>query len=97
VNPAAGSFFMSIINQEPVRVGVRPVFCVHPEFSDSLLEKTWDVQDPATKELMVTFYRSMLEKNLDKAEALREAKLEMIKTSKYSSPLSWSAFVLYGE
>ena len=57
----------------------------------------WHVDDPATKELMVTFYRNMLEKNLDKAEALRQAKLEMLKNEKYSSPLFWSAFVMYGE
>jgi CHAT domain-containing protein len=46
---------------------------------------------------MVTFYRNMLEKNLDKAEALRQAKLELIKNTKYASPLFWSAFVMYGE
>nr|NIM11957.1 CHAT domain-containing protein [Candidatus Aminicenantes bacterium]NIM78693.1 CHAT domain-containing protein [Candidatus Aminicenantes bacterium]NIN17941.1 CHAT domain-containing protein [Candidatus Aminicenantes bacterium]NIN41844.1 CHAT domain-containing protein [Candidatus Aminicenantes bacterium]NIN84596.1 CHAT domain-containing protein [Candidatus Aminicenantes bacterium] len=34
---------------------------------------------------------------LDKTEALRQAKLELLKNKKYSSPLFWSAFVLYGE
>lgn len=57
----------------------------------------WYVDDPATKELMVTFYRNMLEKHLDKVEALRQAKMELIKSTKYSSPLFWSAFVMYGE
>jgi CHAT domain-containing protein len=56
-----------------------------------------DVDDPVTKELMVTFYRNMLEKNMDKAEALRQAKLELIKNKRYRSPLLWSAFVMYGE
>jgi CHAT domain-containing protein len=55
------------------------------------------VDDEATKELMINFYQNMLEKNLDKAEALRQAKLELIKNKKYRSPLFWSAFVMYGE
>jgi CHAT domain-containing protein len=32
---------------------------------------------------------------MDKVEALRQAKLELLKN--YSSPLFWSAFVMYGE
>jgi CHAT domain-containing protein len=61
------------------------------------LATLWKVDDEATKELMVKFYENMLEKNLDKAEALRQAKLELIKNKKYRSPLFWSAFVMYGE
>jgi CHAT domain-containing protein len=63
----------------------------------AVIASLWHVDDPATKELMVTFYRNMLEKNLDKVEALRQAKLEMIKNKSHSSPLFWSAFVMYGE
>jgi CHAT domain-containing protein/predicted negative regulator of RcsB-dependent stress response len=63
----------------------------------AVIASLWKVDDTATKELMVRFYRNMLEKNLDKAEALRQAKLELLKEKKYSSPLFWSAFVLYGE
>jgi CHAT domain-containing protein len=33
----------------------------------------------------------------DKAKALRQAKLELIKNKKYRSPLFRSAFVMYGE
>jgi CHAT domain-containing protein len=57
----------------------------------------WKVDDNATKELMVKFYKNMLEKNMDKTEALRQAKLELLKNKRYTSPLFWSAFVLYGE
>jgi CHAT domain-containing protein/Tfp pilus assembly protein PilF len=63
----------------------------------AVVASLWDVDDIATKELMLNFYRNMLEKNLDKAEALRQAKLELIKNEKYRSPLFWSAFVMYGE
>ncbi|UCH93154.1 MAG: CHAT domain-containing protein [Candidatus Aminicenantes bacterium] len=63
----------------------------------AVIASLWKVDDEATKELMVKFYENMLEKNLDKAEALRQAKLTLIKNKKYRSPLYWSAFVLYGE
>jgi CHAT domain-containing protein len=63
----------------------------------AVVASLWVVDDIATKELMLHFYRNMLEKNLDKAEALRQAKLELIKSTKYVSPLFWSAFVMYGE
>jgi CHAT domain-containing protein len=46
---------------------------------------------------MVLFYRNLLEKKMDKVEALRQAKLEMLKNENYRSPLFWSAFVMYGE
>jgi CHAT domain-containing protein len=47
--------------------------------------------------VMVKFYQNMLEKNMDKVEALRQAKLELLKNQNYRSPLYWSAFVMYGE
>jgi len=65
--------------------------------SPAVAASLWDVDDAATKELMVKFYSNMLEKNLDKVEALRQAKLELLKDEKYASPLYWSAFVMYGE
>ena len=63
----------------------------------AVIASLWKVDDIATKELMVKFYRNLLEKNLDKTEALRQAKLELLKSNNYRSPLFWSAFVMYGE
>jgi CHAT domain-containing protein len=63
----------------------------------AVVASPWKVDDIATKELMVYFYRNMLEKNLEKTEALRQAKLELLKNKNYSNPLYWSAFVMYGE
>jgi CHAT domain-containing protein len=63
----------------------------------AVVASLWNVEDISTKELMVKFYKYMLEGDLDKAEALRKAKLELIKSKKYSSPFFWSAFVMYGE
>jgi CHAT domain-containing protein/Tfp pilus assembly protein PilF len=63
----------------------------------AVIASLWKVDDIATKELMVKFYKNLLERDLDKTEALRQAKLELIKNKKYRSPLFWSAFVMYGE
>ncbi|MCP5104903.1 MAG: CHAT domain-containing protein [bacterium] len=63
----------------------------------AVVASLWDVDDVATKELMVRFYKYMLEDELDKETALRKAKLDLIKSKKYSSPFYWSAFVMYGE
>ena len=63
----------------------------------AVVASLWKVDDIATKELMVNFYRNMLEKKMDKVEALRQAKLELLKDQNYSYPLYWSAFVMYGE
>jgi CHAT domain-containing protein len=65
--------------------------------TSAVVASLWKVDDNATKELMVRFYKNMLEKNLDKTEALRQTKLELIKNKNYRSPLFWSAFVMYGE
>jgi CHAT domain-containing protein len=57
----------------------------------------WKVDDTATRELMINFYKNLLGKNLDKTEALRQAKLAMLKKENYRSPFFWSSFVMYGE
>jgi CHAT domain-containing protein/predicted negative regulator of RcsB-dependent stress response len=63
----------------------------------AVVASLWNVEDISTKELMVKFYKYMLEEDLDKAEALRRAKFDLIKSKKYSPPFFWSAFVMYGE
>ena len=45
---------------------------------------------------MVRFFRNINEEEMTKEEALRKAKLEMLKTD-YKNPYYWSAFVMYGE
>jgi len=63
----------------------------------AVMASLWKVDDTATKELMVRFYKNMLEKGMDKVEALRQAKLRLLKNENYRSPFFWSAFVMYGE
>jgi len=63
----------------------------------AVVASLWKVDDAATKELMVRFYTNLLEKKMEKAEALRLAKLELLNSESFSSPYYGSAFVLYGE
>jgi CHAT domain-containing protein len=63
----------------------------------AVIVSLWNVDVDGTKELLIRFYRDMLEKGMEKEEALRQAKLEMIKGGNHSSPYFWSSFVMYGE
>jgi CHAT domain-containing protein/lipoprotein NlpI len=55
----------------------------------------WTVSDSATKELMVEFYQNWYGKGLDKAQAMRQAMLEVMKT--HDKPSDWAAFTIMGE
>lgn len=61
----------------------------------TVVSSLWNVEDKATAQFMKSFYRSLLG-GQSKAQALRSAKVEFIK-SKYSHPFYWSAFVLTGD
>jgi CHAT domain-containing protein/Tfp pilus assembly protein PilF len=62
----------------------------------SLVASLWDVGDRRTAPLMTAFYRR-LAGGSTKAEALREAKLEMLRQSPGLAPRYWAPFVLIGE
>ena len=63
----------------------------------SLAVSLWKVQDKSTAELMVRFYRHLNDPTLSKAEALRQAQLEMIRKGDFSHPYYWAGFVLLGQ
>jgi CHAT domain-containing protein len=46
---------------------------------------------------MVRFYRHLNNPALGKAQALRQAQLEMIRSGDYSHPYYWAGFVLTGK
>ena len=63
----------------------------------STVSSLWKVSDWATAHLMTRFYRRLAE-GAGRAEALRQAKLEMLRAGgDLSHPSSWAAFVLTGE
>ena len=57
----------------------------------------WSVDDTGTMDLMVKFYTNLLARGMSREEALRAAKLKMLKDGRYRHPFFWSAFVMYGE
>ena len=59
----------------------------------SIIMSLWDVNDNATKELMVEFYKNLFNGE-SKLSALRKAQ-SLIRTQKqYESPKYWAGFVL---
>jgi len=61
----------------------------------NVIASLWKVSDESTAELMITFYTQLLS-GKDKATALREAKLSLIKSEKYNHPYYWAPFVQIG-
>ena len=62
----------------------------------ALLVSLWKVEDAATAELMRLFYDNWIRKGRARVDALRQAKLAMLK-GKYSHPRQWAAFVFIGD
>ncbi|HEY7161134.1 MAG TPA: CHAT domain-containing protein, partial [Acidobacteriota bacterium] len=62
----------------------------------SVLVSLWDVYDRSTADFMASFYKNMETKNMNKSAALREARLQMIASKKFSHPYYWAPFVLIG-
>jgi CHAT domain-containing protein len=60
----------------------------------SVIVSLWAVPDAPTSELMQSFYQN-LQKNPNKAQALRQAMLTTMKT--HPQPRNWAAFTLIGE
>jgi CHAT domain-containing protein/tetratricopeptide (TPR) repeat protein len=56
----------------------------------------WKVRDKSTSELMLRFYRSLANGNLNKAAALRQAQMTMIRRTAFAHPYHWAGFVLIG-
>lgn len=68
--------------------------------SPAALVSLWSVADEPTRDLMTLFYGGLIEKEQSKMEALRAAKISLLKGTKpgnFAHPFFWSAFVMYGE
>ena len=61
----------------------------------SAVGSLWSINDEATMEFMKLFYQG-LGQSLNKAQAMREAQVSMIKTKKFRHPFFWSPFILIG-
>ena len=68
--------------------------------SKNIIVSLWKVADKSTSDLMINFYKNLLEVKQEKQEfsqALQEAKLKMIDEGKYAHPFYWSPFILIGK
>ncbi|HEV7669775.1 MAG TPA: CHAT domain-containing tetratricopeptide repeat protein [Thermoanaerobaculia bacterium] len=61
------------------------------------LVSLWRVDDRSTEELMIGFYRQLLERGLSPAAALRESQLAVRSRPEWRDPYYWGAFVLQGD
>jgi CHAT domain-containing protein len=63
----------------------------------SALASLWFIQDASTVKLVNHFYERLLNSDISKAEALREAQLELIEAGgQYNHPAYWAPFILIG-
>lgn len=62
----------------------------------STLATLWLVDDRATAELMIQFYRELTDTRISKAEALRRAQVALLKDQYYQHPRLWAPFILVG-
>lgn len=67
--------------------------------AQNLMVSLWKVDDRATADLMTFFYQQHLSGGQQSgfAEALRQAKLELVASQAFSRPYYWSSFVLIGQ
>jgi CHAT domain-containing protein/uncharacterized protein HemY len=56
----------------------------------------WSVDADSTTDLMVEFHRNLVT-GKNKAEALRQAELKLLKSRNYSHPFYWAPFVVMGD
>lgn len=64
--------------------------------ASSVISGLWRVDDHATRELMVAFYK-LLSEGEDSATALRLAQLNLLNSLTFSHPYYWAPFILNGD
>ena len=63
--------------------------------ANSVMATLWNVEDEATKTIMVKFYENLKDGKMSKAEALQQAKIAYIQ-EKSGHPFYWSPLILIG-
>ncbi len=62
----------------------------------STMATLWSVKDESTAKLMTHFYQQINFPGVSKAEALRQAQLNLLQQNKYQHPFYWAPFILVG-
>ena len=60
----------------------------------SALATLWNINDEATVDLVVDFYRELKNPQISRAVALQQAQLKLIENPRYEHPGFWSAFLM---
>ena len=63
---------------------------------DIAMATLWNVADASTAELMADFYTELAKPNVNKAEALQNAQLSLLRSEEYSHPYYWAPYILMG-
>lgn len=63
----------------------------------STVVSQWKVESASTRDLMLQFHRGLQSGKANKAEALRQAALSLLKQPATSHPFYWAGFVLVGD
>ena len=64
--------------------------------AESLVMSLWQVDDEATKELMVGYYKRLAE-GRPRSSALRDIQLQLLSEPKYKHPYYWASFLPAGD
>lgn len=64
--------------------------------AESQLMTLWKVDDDATRELMIDYYKKLKE-GAGRSEALRQVQLKLLKSEDHKHPFFWAAFILSGD
>jgi len=64
--------------------------------SETQVMSLWAISDTGTRDLMIDYYRR-LQAGHGRAEALREARLKMLKSENRKHPYYWASFIQSGE
>ena len=62
----------------------------------SALATLWSIDDAATSELVMEFYRQLQKPEISKAKALQQAQLKSLDDKRYRHPSYWAPFLLIG-
>ena len=59
----------------------------------TILMSLWKIDDAATREFMIEFYRNLLS-GVPKQESLNKTRDHMQSSNKYSNPYYWASFIM---
>jgi len=62
----------------------------------AVIASLWSVSDKSTAELMTKMYLAFSKYSISVSDALRQAKIDLLKSSEFSHPFYWAGFQLYG-